>query len=483
MTRRHAPPRRALLALAVLVPALLGCARPSEAQPVPNPLQAELDALARHGGGVYRLAPGATVSSRGGVVVPQGVTFDLNGGTVVFTLAGEDDIGVRLSSNSAVRNGTIRVHSLGHPGIQGSIHAPILVGELYGHGGTPARPSPFVAPSGWSISHVTVSSDKAVRDDDGIVQGAAGVAVMGGSHDGVIEDVTVPDSRVMAGGIHLDWGTVGPIASSDIAGSARAYRAGLGYTTHPHDIVIRNIRIGRLTRPAIAGTGSFGVRLSGVDHIRIENVHIASVTEAGFLHTAGDLGYEFARPADRARAHKGNVLDGLTLDEADGAYLVRSDSNADNIYRVVAAGYRAMLPPIAPTDIAISHVVGRAGSRRSPNFGVRVDHQRGGTISDVTAIGFRRGFYIDEQVNDLALVRPAAEDSVEAGISIEHPTRPPAGVTVDDARLEGARAAARQLIVGRSDNVRVVRSPGALVRIKREAGRTETDLATPAARD
>jgi hypothetical protein len=441
--RLPSPRRRAFLALALLAPAVLGCGRPSVAQPAPNALQRQLDTVARQGGGVYRLAPGATVSSQGGVIVPEGVTLDLNGATLVFTLLGEDDSGVRLSSNSAVRNGTIRVRSLGHPGTQGSIHAPIFVGELYGHGGTPARPSPFVAPSGWTISHVTVSSDKAVRDENGIVLGAAGVAVMGGAHDGVIEDVTVPDSRVMAGGIHLDWGTVGPIASSDIAGSARAYRAGLGYTTHPHDIVVRNIKIGRLTRPSIAGTGSFGVRLSGVDHVRIENVHIASVTEAGFLHTAGDLGYEFARPVDRARAHKGIVLDGLTLDDADGAYLVRTDSNADNVYRAAAAGYRAMLAPIAPTDIAISHVVGRAGGRRAPNFGVRVDHQRGGTISDVTAIGFRRGFYIDEQAYDLALVRPTAEDSVEAGISVEHPTRPPEGVTVDDARLGGARPAAR----------------------------------------
>ena len=66
---------------------------------------------------------------------------------------------------------------------------------------------------------------------------------------------------------------------------------------------------------------------------------------------------------------------------------------------------RSKLDPIYPTDILFERIEGNGGS----NFGIRVDHQRGGRIVDCVARGYRRGFYIDEQVDGLTLVvRPQA---------------------------------------------------------------------------
>lgn len=446
-------------------------------------LQARLDRVARQGGGTLKLGPKAIVTLDRGIVIPERVALDLNGSALVFSLREGNDVGVRLRSHSSIRNGTVRVRSLGNPGIQTSIHAPILVGELYGAGGTPAAPSSFNEPADWTISGVTVSSDKSVRDDAGIFQGAAGIAVMAGAHKGIIENVTVPDSAVMAGGIHLDWGTVGDISSAKIPDSANLFRAGLGYTTHPHDIVIRNVRIGRLTRAARAGAGSFGIRLSGVDHVTIDNVEITEVTEAAFLSTAGDLGYEFARPADKKRAYRGIRVSNFLVHRAEGAYLLRTDSYADNVERAAAKGYKPMLPPIGFTDIAISNFSGRAGTKRAPAFGVRVDHQRGGLFTDVSAIGFRRGFYIDEQVYDLELVRPVAEGSVEAGISVEHPYRPPGNIVVVSPRLGPASTRGGDFIIGRSDGVSVRASTPLHVRVAAAARRVSLPPSAVVLRD
>lgn len=446
--------------------ALLMLAPQLSAPAMASGVQTELDALARAGGGVYRL-PAARVSALNGVVVPSGVTLDLNWGELVTVLLDANAAGVRLMSDSAVRNGSITVVSKGAPASQAGAHAPILVGALVGENIAPDRLSPFEAPCGWAISNVTLRSDKKVLTDDLPPMGSAGIQVIGGAHNGTIENVTVLDSAMLSGGVLLDWGTVGGISSHDIPRSAAAWRRGQAYTTHPHDIAIRQIRVGRLTRPSVRETGSFGVRLSGVHDITVRDVVVKETTEAAFYHTAGDLGYEFARPQDRARAHRGIVLEGLHAARA-GSYLIRTDSYADNVGRAAMAGYRPMLPPIAQTDISVSKVTGGATSA-GRGYGVRIDHQRGGRFADIEVDGFRRGFYIDEQVYDVSLERPLAKNSAEAALSIEHSERPPERVTVTGPRASGRNANALAVVVGPSRGVLVIGADEASLRVSGDA--------------
>jgi hypothetical protein len=239
-----------------------------------------------------------------------------------------------------------------------------------------------------------------------------------------------------------------------------AFRAGRGFTTHPHNIFVRNIRIRRLSRLLGPAGGTFGIRLSGVHDIVVSDVSIGMVTGVAFCHTAGDLGFEFAEAAVKPMACRGirfvrgRVADGGT------AYLIWTDSYADNVGREAVRGYRPMLDPIHTTDITFDHIEGTALDPGRANFGIRVDHQRGGRIVDCTARGYRRGFYIDEQVDGLTLVRPVAIDSAEHGISVEHPDRPPRNITIEDpvARGNGRHAGtmvACGVFIGQSENVRV----------------------------
>lgn len=431
------------------------------AQPLSN-LQAGLEESAVQGRTIYRLEQGARTIVYGGIVVPQGVTLDLNDGELIAILGSEDIAGVRLLTGSTLKNGTVSVVSKGKPGSQAGIHAAVLIGALYGENPSATIRSKFDSPSDWAVKNVTLSSDK--------VESAAALQVVGGAHRGFIERVSIPDSERLAAGIMLDWGTVGPIFSSDIKQSSMAYRAGLAYTTHPYDITIRDIRIGRLSRPLARG-GSFGLRLSGVRDVDVDNVVIGSVTEAGIYHTAGDLGFEFARPSDGSRAHLGIRIAHVDVLRADGAYMFRSDSFADNIARAVANGYRPMRDPIATTDMQITDMMGAAGGGQS-NFGLRIDHQRGGRFSNITARGFRRGFYIDEQAYDIRFRNLVSVDSVEAAMSVGHPYRPPSGIVIEGVRATGAARLAQTILIGRSDHTDLRSASATEVRIARSARNT-----------
>lgn len=474
---------------------LLSCAMPGGATPTASnlrsdgrseesrSLQAEVDRLAAAGGGELRLRSGGTTLARGAPVVGKNVSLDLNGGTLLLELSETNATGVRLRSGATLRNGRVIVRSSGRPSFQSGAHAPVVVGPLLGEGGTPDRVSPDGDVSGWTISDLVLSSDKDVDLGYGVRLGCAAIQIMGGAHNGLIENISIPDSNVMLGGVHMDWGVVGHISSEAIAASAAAFRRGDAYTTHPHDIVVRNIRIGRLTRPMGRygpGGGTFGVRLSGSHNIHVSDVEIDAVTGIAFCHTAGDVGYEFAPAEFASLACRGVVFTRGFVHDATTAYLIGTDSYADNIGREVARGYRPMHDPIHTTDVIFDRIAGRALDPARANFGIRVDHQRGGRIVDCTARGFRRGFYIDEHVDGLTLIRPVALDSAEHGISVEHPSRPPRNVTIQDPTARGSGrivgSPASGILIGRSENVELRGSDAPLdatqrttVRITREA--------------
>ena len=205
-------------------------------------LQAAIDNVSAAGGGTIFLG-GAGLALTAGLIVKDDVTLDLDGGKLTFNLSGANDFGVRLRNRAHVRNGEIEVVSSGSPGSQAGIHAPVLVGALYGD--SPTTPSADEGVTGWSVRNLKLSTSGT---------GKVAVQIIGGANNGVVENIEVPDNAVMAGAVHLDWGTVGAINSGDIAASRTAFNAGTAYTTHPHNIAVRNIKTGALSRAKGGGT-------------------------------------------------------------------------------------------------------------------------------------------------------------------------------------------------------------------------------------
>jgi hypothetical protein len=266
----------------------------------------------------------------------------------------------------------------------------------------------------------------------------------------------------MLGGVFMDWAMVGPIASAnDMNINKEAFLAGAAYTTHPHNIKVRNVRIGRMTRKLTAAGGSFGVRLSGVYDVDVSGVVIKAVTEAGFYHTAGDLGFEYAPQSVKPNACRGIRISDIEVLDASEGYLSWTNSWADNVGRAADRGYRPMLDPIHTTDLLLQNVRGAERSHSGANYGIRVDHQRGGSFVDCAVHGYRRGFYIDEQVYGVTLVRPVSSGNAEHGISVEHPSRPPRNIRILNAVAKGNGrnphgALASGILIGRSENVELV---------------------------
>jgi len=82
------------------------------------------------------------------------------------------------------------------------------------------------------------------------------ISVLGECSNGIIENITIPDNANCRNIIGIEWGgTPG------------------GGTGHPHNIVVRNINIGRLTYPTYGASGyGYAVWASAAFNIQIENI-------------------------------------------------------------------------------------------------------------------------------------------------------------------------------------------------------------------
>ncbi len=429
-------------------------------------LQAGIDYVAAAGGGRILLPPGKTTKCTVAPVIKDRVTLDLNGGRLLLTLTGTNAQGVRLRNNSWVENGTIEVQSQndpvtgGEPGIGAGIHAPLCVGPIYSEGGTVSNPSPDEGVTGWGARNLILSSNKNVDRGDGVRLGSVAVQVTGGASLGILENIVVPDNAFMAGGIHFDWGYLGSIASDNIPASRANFDAGTAYTTHPNTIVVRNIKIGNLSRATVGvDTGSHGIRISGGYNILVENVRAKRVTYAFLRHTAGDVGFEFAPASVKPLACKNTILRNCVVEECSTANLIYSDSLADNIYRASlppgqgGSSYVPLIDPFHQTNILFENVSGRGPNDATATFGVRFIQQRGGRAVGCLATQFLSNFVMDESTYDCAFLNCIGYNSRGDNFVVEHPTAPPRNCRVENATAYQAGqsgAGYANLLVGKS---------------------------------
>jgi hypothetical protein len=163
----------------------------------------------------------------------------------------------------------------------------------------------------------------------------------------VIRNVTVLDSAKCLIGVGMDWGSVGPITTEDaqVPRMRRLWEAGQIYSTHPHDVLVENLKVGRLTR--IVDGNDAGVRCSACHNITIRNVQVAEAAVAVAIF-GGDFGYEFAREDQRERQHSGYLIEDVRIDKA-WIYGLVLNGAADNVYRASRNhGYKPVRDPVHP---------------------------------------------------------------------------------------------------------------------------------------
>ena len=331
--------------------------------------------------------------SRHALLIPPGVELDLNGSTLALDLRSNSH-GVRLSSGSAIRNGTIRVVRSEGKGSQAIWHSGISVGAPYDDGGTPAKPSYFSKVSNWRIEDMIIDQQVA----------ASAIQLMSEACFGVIRRVRILDSPKALMGIGLDWGSVGKMTTADaqIPRMRELWERGEIYSTHPHDILIEDIQVGHLTRN-VDGNDA-GVRCSACYNIRIRNVRVASAATAVAIF-GGDCGFEFAPIPLRPLAHTGYEIDGVVINTAF-RYGIVLNGLADNVYRSSENhGYETLIDTAHPglNRVVVSNCRLNGGGTPK-NQGIFVTAVTDAEVRDVVVEGFGMGARIKNWVNGLRFV-------------------------------------------------------------------------------
>jgi hypothetical protein len=216
---------------------------------------------------------------------------------------------------------------------------------------------------------------------------------------GVIRNVRILDSAKALIGVGMDWGSVGPIRSEDeLAPKMRQFwEAGEIYSTHPHHVLVENLKVGRLTRN-VDGNDA-GVRCSACHDITIRNVEIAEAATAVAIF-GGDCGYEFAREDQRKFQHAGYVIENVRIDRAL-LYGLVFNGMADNIHRASRnLGYRPVRDPVRPGLVrpVVRNVTLRGAGDRKNRQGIYAVCLTDGRLENLTIENFDIGVHVEDWV-------------------------------------------------------------------------------------
>ena len=356
-------------------------------------IQNAIDYLVSIGGGNLTCENGATYAMNPAPAIKNNVRVDMQDSTWNMTLGSGNIPGVRIGTNSGIQNGTLNAISTGTPASQGFYHAAISMGEPNNSGDTPASPGYYQFANNWFVRNMTLST---TRQNNPVLQG------IGGLNNGIIENIVIPDSATCSG-IHFDWGNVGTVNAGNIPATRIAYDAGTCYTTHPNNIIIRNLKVGNLSSPLSApDIGTRAIRLSACYGIAIENVQVGGTTYAAFNHVGGDLGFEFAQPDVRFFACRGTSAKNFQAKNSGlfGAYI---DTYADNIAAAVALGYSPLFNTIMQGDITLEQFTTVGLGTNTNQDGIRLEFVNGVYIKDANCFNHNYGMYIDQNSQSIKI--------------------------------------------------------------------------------
>jgi|GEM_PF-1020653 len=399
-------------------------------------IEQKMLSMSEAGGGVLVLPKNSTVTatvrsitykgwaSPHALLVPENITLDLNGSSFLLDLR-SNSYGVRLASKSAIRNGTIRLIRSEGAGAQRIFHAAVSVGAAYGDGGTPDNPSYFSKVVGWRMENLNI--DQPFNH--------SAIQLMSEAADGVITDIRIADSSEAPLGIGLDWGTVGPLQMADEKQKEmhELFSQGKLYGTHPHDILIQKIRIGRLTKNE-NDDGSAAIRTSACYNITIDEVEIQE-TGVGIALHAGDAGFEYALQPHRDIGHAGYVIKNIKVHKAFRKGII-IDGLSDNIYRAVYNhGDHSLLSPVTP---GINKPVIQNAWLRGDGFtgesGITIYYSVGARLENIDVAEFHKGIHIGIWTKDITVSRSRIHHN-KTGMAMKSPEKKPENIVVSQNRF------------------------------------------------
>jgi hypothetical protein len=154
----------------------------------------------------------------------------------------------------------------------------------------------------------------------------------------------------------------------------------------------------------------------------IEDIEVKASTYAGFFHTAGDFGSEFAptSPDNVARwAYRGTTVKNFHVYDAKGGYGFYCDVFADNIAAAVSgSGYANINPLINPTDILFEGCRTWSTSGSNADVGFYMVKFIGGIMRNCFAMFHQYGVKVTNGVDELLIDGGAFRYSYTDGIYV-----------------------------------------------------------------
>ena len=194
--------------------------------------------LACSRGGLISFGKNETYLVNNEIIINDKTTVELNGSTINLVTELQNPCFRVLGDCVTITNGTITV-----------------VGSTMGGNGhslaciTAGLQSTGEGFKKLNFTNLTLSTN---RNDAG-----ATISIIGECSNILIENIVIPDNPNCRNVIGCEWGGL-PVPNG---------------TGHPHDITIRNIRIGRLTYPTYGNSGfAYAVWLSSAFNVKVENV-------------------------------------------------------------------------------------------------------------------------------------------------------------------------------------------------------------------
>lgn len=240
------------------------------------------------------LEPNAVYEITDKLVMPKGCEIVGNGATINFRMSGNVECFLP-DDNCIIDNLIINQYVVVASSGLGQFQCPITIGEYY----------TTVSRHNVTLSNLTIYSER---------NNGNGILVTSGSTNIIIENITFPDNNLVGRPILVHWGN---------------YLNKTTLTTHPHNIKIRNIKIGKL---GLSTSDTTGIFLSGVYNVDVKNVTIEEVNTAGMIVYPGDMGFENADVNEKKCAYKNINIENVIVKKSNGiGFNVRFTSSTGEI--------------------------------------------------------------------------------------------------------------------------------------------------------
>lgn len=342
-------------------------------------LSALLDSLNVNGGCLAILPGDVSFNFPYTVTIPGGISLDLNGSTVTFSVTGSAQCFV-MSSSSSIYNGTVNVVGTSATG-GGQAHSCISGGSSSTGAGV----------SRFSIHDLELSTNR--------TNGNA-ISMLGDCSKGSIYNIHLPSSPTLGRGIQIEW-----------SGTASG-------TGHPHDIQIKNITAGVMGYGAAVGSNAFIVWISSAFNITVDDVFAESCYGVVGI-AAGDYANDYAPARYKRIVGTGIKVNGAACHDCK-LYGVRVNGSAISTTTTL---------DLNPTISNVSLSGGNSG------VGILCEYASNARIENADVSGFDNGITLGNGSRSIAVDGGRMHMNKGNGIRIGYPDNNVYGCTVTGAEL------------------------------------------------